>query len=109
MSVPTTTLWPVTALNDLEWRSDANVTGTPLTLTELAGKLSSDEYKNVHLHRIDASGVFDDHEGSSKGNAEWDFFVALRDAGRRTAQSWLAEHYGAIGVRGTLDLQNARL
>ena len=38
MSVPTTTLWPVTALNDLEWRSDANVTGTPLTLTELAGK-----------------------------------------------------------------------
>ena len=71
------------------------------------GKLSPDEYKNVHLHRIDASGVLDDYEASSKRNAEWDFFVQLRDAGRRTAQSWLAAHYGAIGVRGTLDLQSA--
>ena len=73
------------------------------------GKLSPDEYKNVHLHRIDASGVLDDHEASSKGNAEWDYFVQLRDAGRRTAQSWLAAHYEAIGVRGTLDLQDVRL
>jgi NTE family protein len=73
------------------------------------GKLSADEYKDVHLHRIDASGVFDDDEGSSKSKAEWDFFVALRDAGRRTAQSWLAANYGAIGERGTLDLQSTRL
>ena len=73
------------------------------------GELSDDEYKNVHLHRIDASGVFDDDEGSSKSKAEWDFFVALRDAGRRTAQSWLAANYGAIGERGTLDLQSTRL
>jgi NTE family protein len=71
------------------------------------GKLSPDEYKNVHLHRIDASGVLDDHEASSKSNAEWDFFVQLRDAGRRTAQSWLTANYAAIGVRGTLDLQSA--
>jgi NTE family protein len=71
------------------------------------GKLSPDEYKNVHLHRIDGSGVLDDHAASSKQRAEWDFFVQLRDDGRRTAQSWLAAHYGAIGVRGTLDLQTA--
>jgi NTE family protein len=73
------------------------------------GKLSPDEYKNVHLHRIDSSGVLDDHEASSRRNAEWDFFVQLRDAGRRTARSWLAAHYGAIGVRSTLDLQSALL
>jgi NTE family protein len=71
------------------------------------GKLSPDEYKNVHLHRIDSSGVLDDYEASSKRKAEWDFFLELRDAGRRTAQSWLAAHYGAIGERGTLDLQSA--
>ena len=47
------------------------------------GKLSPDEYKNVHLHRIDGAGVLDDHEASSKRKAEWDFFVQLRDAGRR--------------------------
>jgi len=71
------------------------------------GKLSPDEYKNVHLHRIDGTGVLDDHEASSKRKAEWDFFVQLRDAGRRTAQCWLAAHYGEIGVRGTLDLESA--
>ena len=71
------------------------------------GKLSPDEYKNVHLHRIDASGVLDDHEASSKRKAEWDYFVQLRDAGRQTAQSWLAAHYGTIGVRGTFDVQSA--
>jgi NTE family protein len=53
--------------------------------------------------------VLDDHEASSKRNAEWDYFVQLRDAGRRSAQSWLADHYEAIGVHGTLDLQEARL
>jgi NTE family protein len=73
------------------------------------GKFSPDEYKNVHLHRIDASDELDDHEASSKSKAQWDFFVQLRDAGRRTAQSWLAANYGAIGVRGTMDLQSARL
>jgi NTE family protein len=71
------------------------------------GKLSSDEYKNVHFHRIDASGELDDYESSSKRKAEWDFFVQLRDAGRRTAQSWLEAHYGAIGVRGTFDVESA--
>src|SRR6478735_7742413 len=68
------------------------------------GKFSPDEYKNVHLHRIDASDVLDDHEASSKSKAEWDFFVQLRDAGRRTAQSWLSANYAAIGQRGTFDL-----
>jgi NTE family protein len=71
------------------------------------GKLSPDEYKNVHLHRIDGSGVLDDYEAASKRNAEWDFLVELRDAGRRTARSWLAAHYGAIGRRGTLELHSA--
>jgi NTE family protein len=71
------------------------------------GKLSPDEYKNVHLHRIDASGELDDYESSSKRKAEWDFFVQLRDAGRRAAQSWFEAHYGAIGLRGTFDVESA--
>ena len=70
------------------------------------GKLSPKEYKDVHFHRIDASGVLDDYEASSRLHAEWDFFVKLRDAGRQTAQAWLAENYEAIGVRSTLDLRS---
>ncbi len=71
------------------------------------GKLSSDEHKDAHLHRIDASGTLGDYEASSKRTAEWDFFVHLRDDGREAARSWLAQNYEAIGVRGTLDLQSA--
>jgi NTE family protein len=52
------------------------------------GKLSPKEYKDVHLHRIDASGVLDEYEASSRLNAEWEFFVKLRDAGRQIAQAW---------------------
>jgi NTE family protein len=73
------------------------------------GKLSPDEYKSVHLHRIDGSGVLDDYEVSSRTKNQWDFFVQLRDAGRRTAQSWLEANYEAIGVRSTLDLQSVLL
>jgi NTE family protein len=72
-----------------------------------AGKLSPDEYKNVHLHRIDASGVLDDHETSSRHLAQWDVLVQLRDAGRQTAQAWLAENYAAVGHHGTVDLRTA--
>jgi NTE family protein len=71
------------------------------------GKLSPEDYKKVHLHRIDGSGVLDDYECTSRMTAEWDFFVRLRDAGRRTARSWLEAHYGAIGSRSTLDLHSA--
>ncbi len=69
------------------------------------GKLSSDEYKDVHIHRIDGSGVLDDYPASSRLDAEWDFFVRLRDAGRQAAQTWLAAHYPAIGTSSTIDLE----
>jgi NTE family protein len=71
------------------------------------GKLSPEEYKRVLMHRIDGSGVLDDHGAASRLNAEWDYFVTLRDAGRRTAKAWLKAHYSAIGERSTLDLKAA--
>jgi NTE family protein len=71
------------------------------------GKLSRDEYKRVLMHRIDGTGVLDEHEASSRLNTEWDFFLELRDAGRATARRWLEANYDAIGVRGTLDLRAA--
>lgn len=71
------------------------------------GKLSPDDYKSVHLHRVDGSGVLDAHQASSRRKAEWDYFQQLRDAGRRATQSWLAVNYSSIGTRGTVDLDSA--
>ena len=80
-------------------------------LTQLIeeGKLSPDDYRTVHLHRLDAGDVFADQAASKRRGAEWDFFVQLRDAGRLAAQSWLAANYESIGVRGTFDLQVSRV
>jgi NTE family protein len=41
---------------------------------------------------------------SSKLNAEWDFFVMLRNEGHRAAQSFLDAHGSDLGVNSTLDL-----
>jgi NTE family protein len=51
--------------------------------------------------------VLDEYEAASRLKAEWDFFVRLRDAGRRTAKSWLASYYQAIGTRSTMDVEDA--
>jgi NTE family protein len=71
------------------------------------GKLSSSDYKRVLMHRIDGGRVLDDYEAASRLNAEWDFFVTLRDAGRRTTKAWLKANYDAIGHHSTLDLKAA--
>jgi NTE family protein len=72
-----------------------------------AGKLSTDEYKRVRMHRIAGGAKLDAFTASSRLNANWSFFKELKDLGRVTAQQWLAANYKAIGVRATLDLKTA--
>jgi NTE family protein len=74
-----------------------------------SGKLSSDEYKRVRMHRISGGEKLDAFAASSRLNAEWSFFKELKDLGRATAKQWLAENYDAIGTRSTLDLRAAYL
>lgn len=69
------------------------------------GKLSKDEYMNVHVHRI-AGDELKPLQASSKVNAEWSFLSELRDMGRRAAEGWVAENFDAIGNRSTLDLRS---
>ncbi len=39
--------------------------------------------------------------------SDYDFFVQLRDIGRRAAQKFLDAHFNDVGVRATLDLREA--
>ena len=41
---------------------------------------------------------------SSKMNAEWEFLSTLKEAGRKAAEEFLAEHGGDIGKTSTLDI-----
>lgn len=72
-----------------------------------AGKLSEAEHKRVLPHRIDARGRLDDRPASSRSNPDRDFFLTLRDHGRRAARDRLARHFDALGRRPTLDLRGA--
>jgi len=71
------------------------------------GKLSSEEYKRVRMHRIDGQGRLDDVTAASRLSADWTFIQGLRDRGRESAKAWLDRHYDAIGREATLDLRQA--
>jgi NTE family protein len=72
-----------------------------------AGKLPTDRYKRVRMHRIAGGKKLDAFAASSRFNAEWAFLQELRDLGRAAATEWLADNYEALGVRATLDLRAA--
>lgn len=71
------------------------------------GKLSTDEYKRVLMHRIHGGAKLDAYAASSRLNARWDFFKTLKDLGRSAARDWLRTNYQALGHESTLDLTNA--
>lgn len=68
------------------------------------GKLSQDEYRRIHVHRISADEL-KPLQASSKVNAEWAFLTELRNIGRRAAKTWIDEHFDAVGNRSTVDLR----
>jgi NTE family protein len=72
-----------------------------------AGKLPTDRYKRVRMHRIAGGEKLDAFAASSRLNAEWTFLQELKDLGRAAAKQWLGECYDAVGVRATLDLREA--
>ncbi|PVE22073.1 patatin [Microvirga sp. KLBC 81] len=71
------------------------------------GKLSTDEYKRVLMHRIHGGAQLDIYAASSRLNARWDFFKKLKNLGRAAARDWLATNFQALGRESTLDLTNA--
>jgi NTE family protein len=75
-------------------------------LLRKAADPGSDEgrvWAKMRLHRI-ASDMMLELDYSSKLLAEWDFFLELRDEGRRAASAFLERCSADLGVRSTLDL-----
>ena len=66
--------------------------------------LGPGRYRRVNMHRI-ALGHTGNHNAATKLSTDYDFFVALRDSGRRAARRFLDAHFDDIGVRGTVDLE----
>jgi NTE family protein len=67
------------------------------------GSSEGGRWAGMRIHRI-SSATMTELGYSSKLNAEWDFFLMLRNEGRRSAQSFLEAHGGDMGERSTFDL-----
>ena len=70
------------------------------------GVLDDSVYSRVRLHRIDGGTEMARLQASSKYNAEWEFFVLLRDAGRDAASAWLDEHIDKVGKESSLPIES---
>jgi NTE family protein len=46
---------------------------------------------------------------ASKLNADWDFLLHLRDAGRAQADTWLTQNFAKIGIDSTVDIHEKYL
>ncbi|HET9147214.1 MAG TPA: patatin-like phospholipase family protein, partial [Acetobacteraceae bacterium] len=70
-----------------------------------AGTPYSGRYRQVNLHMIQNQAFMAKLGYLSKYSTSWNFLLALRDEGRRTAEAWLAAHYPALGRRSSLDVR----
>ncbi|MGO9943161.1 MAG: patatin-like phospholipase family protein, partial [Rhodoblastus sp.] len=71
------------------------------------GRLEGTNYKCIRLHVIEAQDELNKFGAASRMRSDYDFFVQLRDIGRRAAQKFLDAHFNDVGVRATLDLREA--
>jgi NTE family protein len=61
------------------------------------------QWARMRVHMV-KNNVMDQLGYSSKMNAEWEFLSMLKEAGRKAAEEFLAEHGGDIGKTSTLDI-----
>ena len=70
-----------------------------------SGKLESEDYTDVRMHRVMPPPGLHQMNASSKMNASWEFFTALHQVGRDEMDGWLKKHKQDVGKRSTLDIK----
>jgi NTE family protein len=66
--------------------------------------VADDEYRRLHIHRIDLGMLGSRLAGSSKMKADFEFFELLCRVGQRAARKFLERHFDDLGKRSTIDL-----
>lgn len=68
------------------------------------GKLEHDRYKDMRVHLIYAAEQMKNLNASSKMNADWDFFIYLKEIGRAMADNWLKTDWKDVGIKSTINI-----
>lgn len=70
------------------------------------GRLEHDRYKDMRVHLIYSSEELHSLNASSKVNADWDFFLYLKNIGRNEADQWLKNHWKDVGVQSSINIRD---
>jgi len=109
--VPTTAADIGNRLNEITFNSSLlkELRAIAFVLKLLDKKWIRDEYrgqlKHVLVHSIRADEALKDLGVATKFVSRWEFLTELRDRGRETAESWLAENFKHIGKRSSVDIR----
>jgi NTE family protein len=60
--------------------------------------------RRLHLHMVQDEELMSQLSYASKLNADYDFLLMLREAGRKAAREWLNAHYDKIGEHSSFDV-----
>jgi NTE family protein len=70
------------------------------------GRLDTDRYRPVLLHRIDGGEALEAMPASSKASVDAVMIEQLRTLGRTCAQRWLKKHFDELGKKTTINIAN---
>lgn len=70
-----------------------------------SGRLNSDEYAAMRMHRVMPPPDMREMTAASKMNASWEFFELLYNVGRQQMDDWFTHNKKYIGKQGTLDIE----
>jgi NTE family protein len=73
------------------------------------GKVNDNSLKRVFIHAVANDALMSGLDVASKLNADWDFLLHLRDAGRAQADTWLTQNFAKIGIDSTVDIHEKYL
>ena len=71
----------------------------------LAEGTGGNRYRRLNIHRIHLGYLSTHLNGASKLNTDFQFFELMQRAGQRAAKRFLDEHFEAIGVRSSIDVE----
>jgi NTE family protein len=69
------------------------------------GAVSSQRYRKLNVHMIEAEAEMAELGASSKLDTDWRFLTELRDLGRAAAGRWLDEHFDKLGRESSIDVR----
>ena len=63
------------------------------------------QLKHMLIHGISAETEMTGLSVASKLSTDWAFLTELKEVGRATAEAWIGDHFDALGLRSTIDIE----